>query len=78
MGPKSHKFSWSLLTRHLYTRQFACEPQTRSVACLSFAGTKKTERKKRPVLSIEGVATSINMQAAAAAFTVPLCKDKQC
>ena len=45
VGPKSHKFSWSLLTRHLYTRQLACEPQIGSVACLSFAvrnGTKKT------------------------------------
>ena len=30
MGPKSHKFSSSLLTRHLYTRQLACEPQTGS------------------------------------------------
>ena len=28
MGLKRQKFSWSLLTRHLYTRQLACEPQT--------------------------------------------------
>ena len=28
MGLKRQKFSWSLLARHLYTRQLACEPQT--------------------------------------------------
>ena len=34
-GLKRQKFSWSLLTRHLYTRQLACEPQTRSLAYFS-------------------------------------------
>ena len=53
MGLKSHKFSWSLLARHLYTRQLACEPQKGSVACLSVAVTNGT--KKRPVLSVEGL-----------------------
>ena len=46
MALKSHKFSWPLLARHLYTRQLACEPQTGSVACLSVAvrnGTKKDQ-----------------------------------
>ena len=42
MGLKSHKFSWSLLAWHLYTRQLACEPQTGSVACLSVAVTNGT------------------------------------
>ena len=53
LGPKSHKFSWSLLARHLYARQLACEPQTGSAACLSVAVTNGT--KERPVLSIEGL-----------------------
>ena len=52
MGLKSHKFSCSLLARHLFTRQLACRPQTGSVACLSVAVTNGT--KKLPVLSIEG------------------------
>ena len=74
MGPKSHKFSSSLLTRHLYTRQLSCEPQTGSAVCLSFAvrnGTKRTSS------SLDWRSTSIKMQAAAS-FAVPLCKDKQC
>ena len=36
MGPKSHKFSWSLLTRHLYTRQLVY--QTRSVQAIPGLG----------------------------------------
>ena len=40
MDFKSHKFSWSILARHLYARQLACEPQTGSVACLSVAVRK--------------------------------------
>ena len=73
MGLNSHKFSWSLLARHLYTRQLACEPQTGSVACLSVA--VGTERKKRPVLSIEDLHPE-KCRLLPAAFTVPLCKDE--
>ena len=51
MGLKRQKFSWSLLTRHLYTRQLAREPQTGSLACFSVAVRNGT--KKRPVLSME-------------------------
>ena len=39
MGFKRQKFSWSLLARHLYTRQLAREPQTESLAY--FSGTKR-------------------------------------
>ena len=51
MGLKRQKFSWSLLTPHLYTRQLACEPQTGSLAYFSVAVRNGT--KKRPVLGIE-------------------------
>ena len=49
-GAEKTKFSWSLLTPHLYTRQLAFEPQTGSLASQLLSGT---ERKNRPVLSIE-------------------------
>ena len=47
MGLKRQKFSWSLLARHLYTRQLACEPQTGSLAYFSVAvrnGTQKNDQ----------------------------------
>ena len=53
MGLKSQKLSWSLLVRHLYTRQLACVPQTGSLPYLSVALRNGT--KKRPVLLIEGL-----------------------
>ena len=46
-GLKRQKFSWSFLTRHLYTRQLACEPQTGSLAYFSVA--VRTERKNDQV-----------------------------
>ena len=61
------------LAWHLYTRQLACEPQTGSLAYFPVAirnGTKKTNS------SLDRSSTSSNMQAAA--FAVPLSKDKQC
>ena len=51
MRLKDKKISWSLLARHLYTGQLACEPQTESLAHFSVA--VRNGRKKRPVLSIE-------------------------
>ena len=47
MGLKRQKFSQSLLARHLYTRQLACEPQIGSLVAV------RNGTKKRPVLSIE-------------------------
>ena len=67
MGLKRQKFSRSLLARHLYKRQLACEPQTGSLAYLPVAvrnGTKKSTS------SLDQSFTSSNMQAAASA--VPL------
>ena len=72
MGLKRQKFSWSLLTRHLYARQLAYEPQTGSLTYFSVAVRNGT---KRSVLFIE-VQHLRNMQAAA--FAVPLYQDKQC
>ena len=51
MGLKRQKFSKSFLTRHLYTRQLACESQIGSLAYFSVAAKNGT--KKRPVLSID-------------------------
>ena len=51
MGLKRQTFSLSLLTRHLYTRKFACEPETGSLAHFSVAARNGT--KKRPVFSVE-------------------------
>ena len=75
MRLKRQKLSWSLLAPHLYTRQLTCEPQTGSLAYFSVAvhvrnGTKTTTS------SLDRSSTSSNMQAAA--FAVPLRKDKQC
>ena len=73
MELKRQKFSWSLLARHLCIRQLACESQTGSLAYFSVAarnGTKKTTS------SLDRSTTSSKTQAAA--FAVPLCKDKQC
>ena len=75
MGLKRQKFSWSLLARHLYTRQLACKPQTRSLACFS-VGVRNGMKKKQTTSSLDQSSTSSNMQAAA--FAVPLCKEKQC
>ena len=75
MGLKRQIFSWSLLARHLYTRQLACEPQTGSLAYFSVAvrsGTKTTSSLDRN----STCTSSSNMQAAA--FVVPLFNDKQC
>ena len=61
MGLKSQKFSWSLLARHLYRRQLACEPQTGSLAYFSVVvrnGTKNDQFSRER-------STSRNMQAAA-------------
>ena len=73
MGLKRQNFSWSLLTRHLYTRQLVWEPQTGSLAYFSVAvrnGTKKTTG------SLDRSSTSSNMLAAA--FAVHLSKVTQC
>ena len=46
MGFKSQKFSWSLLARHLYTKQLACESQTGSLDYISVGvrnGTKNEQ-----------------------------------
>ena len=67
MGLKRQKFSWSLLTRNLYTRQLSCESRTGSLAYFSVAvrnGTKKTTS------SLDRSSASRSMQAAA--FAVPL------
>ena len=71
---KRQKFSWSLLARHLYTRQLACELPIGSLAYFSVAVRNGT--KKGTTSSHDRSSTSCNMQAAA--FAVPLCKDKQC
>ena len=42
MGLKRKKFSWSLLDRHLYTRQLACEPQTGTLSCCQERNEKTT------------------------------------
>ena len=72
MGLKRQKFSWSLLARRLYTIQFACEAQTGSLAYFSVA----VKNGKKTTSSLNESSTSSNMQAAA--FAVPLWKDKQC
>ena len=44
---KRQKFSWSLLTLHLYTKQLACELQTGSLAHCSVPvrnGTKRNDQ----------------------------------
>ena len=67
--------SWSLLARHLYTRQLAREHQ-KEVQPISqasyFSVFVRNGTKKRPVLS----RPEFHMQATA--FAVPLCKDTQC
>ena len=73
MGHKRRKVSWSSLARYLYTRQLACEPQTGSLAYFSVAIRNRT---KKTTSSLNRSSTSSNMQAAA--FAVPLCKNKQC
>ena len=73
MGLNRQKFSWSLLARHRYTRQLACEPQTGSLAQFSVIVRNGT---KRTTSSLDRSSTSSNMPAAA--FAVPLCEDKQC
>ena len=80
MGLKRQKFSCSLLTRHLYTRQLACEPQTGSLAYLSVAvrnGTEKNDQFSRskflhPPVE-EADPTSRSMQAAAFACLYTNC-----
>ena len=62
MGLKRQEFSWSLLVRHLYTRQLACEPQTGSLAYFSVAGTNGTEKTTS---SLDRSSTSSNMPSAA-------------
>ena len=47
MGLKRQKFSLSLLARHLYTRQLACEPQTGSLAYFSVTVKNGTERNEK-------------------------------
>ena len=72
MGFKRQNFLVTL-TGHLYTRQLARKPQTGCLAYFSVAirnGTKKTTS------SLDRSSTSRSMQAAA--FAVPLYKDKQC
>ena len=69
MGLKRQKFSWSLLARHLYTRQLACEPQTGRLDYLSVAvknGTKNGQLSRSKVYIQKY------------AFAVPLCKYEQC
>ena len=62
MGLKRQKLFWSLLARHLYTRQLACDPQTGSLAYFSVAVRNGTKKR--------------SMQAAS--FVVLLYKDKRC
>ena len=54
MGIKRQKFSWSLMARHLYSRQLAYKPQTGSLATTS---------------SLDRTSTSSNMQATALCCT---------
>ena len=68
MGLKRQKFSWSLLARHLYTRQLACEPQTGTLAYFSVAVKNRT---KKTTSSLDRSSTSVsNMQAAAFAVSL--------
>ena len=56
MGLKRQKFSWSLLARHFYTRQLACEPQTGSLAYFLVAvrnGTKENDQFSRSKFYIQ-------------------------
>ena len=55
MGLKRQKFSWSLLARHLYTRQLACEPQTGSITYFSVAvrNGKKNDQFSRSKFYIQ-------------------------
>ena len=52
MGLKSKKFSSSLLTRHLYTRQLACEPQTGGLDNLSVAVRNERKMTSSPIESL--------------------------
>ena len=67
MGLKRQKSSWSLLAQHLYTRQYACEPQTGSLAYFSVV---VTNRKKKTSSFLDRSFTSSNMQAAMQGQTV--------
>ena len=67
MGLKRQKFSWPLLTRNLYTRQLACEPQTGSLAYFSVA---VRNGKKKTISSLDRSFTSSSTQAAMQGQTV--------
>ena len=60
-GAQKTKICWSLLARHLYTRQLACEPQTGSLAYFSVA---VRNGKEKTTSSLDRSSTSSNMQAA--------------
>ena len=66
-GAQKTKIFLTLLVRHLYTRQLACEPQTGSLAY--FLGTER-----KTTSSLDRSSTSSNIQAAA--FAIPLCRAK--
>ena len=61
IGLKRQKSSWSLLTRHLYTRQLACEPQT---GCLAYFPVPVRNGTKETSSSLDLSSSSRSMQTA--------------
>ena len=58
IGLKRQKFSCSLLARHHFTRQLACEPQTGSLTYFSVP----TEMEQKTTSSLKGVSNSMILE----------------